>query len=408
MLRRSRARAVLLAAVATLALVSPVAAAEFRTDRDVVVGADETVDDDLYIAAGTVIIDGTVNGDVTIGAGTITVNGTVNGAVNAGGGAVDVRGEVSGAVRASAGTVRIAGSVGRDVVVFAGNTTIEPTGQVAGDVAGSGGRLIMSGTIGGDLLAAGGTIDVNGTIDGSIDVAVGQLTIASGAVVSGDVTYTSSNEADIADGTVAGEVTRQEPAATPGGTAIISSNPILSYLGLLLGMLLLGWLLLALRPRLTLGSADALRTSPLLSLGIGLGTLIGQFVVLLVLVLLAALVGILAWSLGGAFFAVAIVLLLLVVLAIILSTIPVAMAIGRLILADRSPYLAYLVGAAILALVIVASSLVEVLGGLVYLIVWILGLGAFVVYLWRTRERPYLLVEPTAAPQPPAPAAPPA
>ncbi len=407
MLRRSRARAAVLAALATIALASPVTAADIRTDRDVTVAAGETVDDDLYVAAGTVVIDGTVNGDVTIAAGTITVNGTVNGAVNAGGGTVDVRGEVTGAVRTSAGTVRIAGSVGRDVVVFAGNVTIEPTGQVAGDVVGTGGTLVVSGTIARDLLAAGGTIEVNGTIEGSVDVNVGQLTIASGAAVGGDVTYRSSNEADIADGTVSGSITRQEPPATwPGGTTVVSSNPILSYLGLLLGMLLLGWGLLALRPRLTLGSADALRTSPLLSVGVGLGAFIGQFIVITILVLLAVLVGILASALGGAFFAVALVVLLLVILAIILSTIPVALAIGRLILGDRSAYLAYLVGAAILALVLVAASLVPALGGLAFLCVWVLGLGAFVVYLWRTREQPYVLVEATAPP--PAAAAPPA
>jgi cytoskeletal protein CcmA (bactofilin family) len=408
MLRRSRLRAALLAAFATIALASPAAAADFRTDRDVTIGADETIEDDLYVAAGTVVIDGTVNGDVTIAAGTVTVNGTVNGAVNAGGGTVDIRGDVTGAVRASAGTVRIAGSIGRDVVVFAGNITIEPTGQIAGDVAGTGGTLVTGGAIGGDLLAGAGTIEVTGTIDGSINVGVGQLTIESGAVVGGDVTYTSTNEADIADGTVAGEVTREEPApGTPGATPMVSSNPILNYLGLLLGMLLLGFGLLALRPRFTLGSADSLQTSPLLSVGIGLATLIGQFIVITILVLLAVLVGILAGALGGAFFAVAIVVLMLVVLAIILSTIPVAMAIGRLILpGDQSPYLGYLVGAAILAAVMVGASFVPALGGLVFLIVWILGLGAFVVYLWRTREQPYLLVEPTAPP--PAAAAPPA
>jgi hypothetical protein len=94
------------------------------------------------------------------------------------------------------------------------------------------------------------------------------------------------------------------------------------------------------------------------------------------------------------------------VLAIILSTIPVAMAIGRMILPDRSLYLAYLVGAAILALVMVAASFVPALGGLAFFVVWVLGLGAFVVYLWRTREQPYVLVQPTAPP--PAPVAPPA
>ena len=156
----------------------------------------------------------------------------------------------------SSGTVQISGSVGRDLVVFAGTTTIESSAEIAGDVAGAGGTMTIDGTVGGDLLAGGGTIELSGSVDGAIDVTVGELTIESGAVVGGDVTYTSANEATI-DGEVGGEVTRHEPQAAPV-TSIVQNNPIVSYLGLLLGMLALGWALLAVRPRLTIGSAEVL------------------------------------------------------------------------------------------------------------------------------------------------------
>jgi len=395
MFRRSRARATLLAVIATFALIAPVAAGDFRSDTTVTVGEGESIDDDLYVGAGQVVIDGTVNGDATIGSGTVRVNGTVNGSLNVGAGTVEVSGDVTGAVRVSAGTVRIAGSVGRDLVVFAGTTTIDSSAEIAGDVAGAGGTMTIDGTVGGNLLASGGTIDLSGSVDGAIEVTVGELTIESGAVVGGDVTYTSANEATI-DGEVGGEVTQHEPQAAPM-TSIVQNNPIVSYLGLLLGMLALGWALLAVRPRLTIGSADVLRTSPLLSFGIGLASLIGQFILITILVICAGLLAVLAGALGGGFVAVAFVVLLLIILALVLSSVPVAMTIGRLVLpGDRSPYLEYLAGAAILALVVVAAGYVPALGALVFLIVWILGLGAFVVYAWRTRERPYVLAEPPA------------
>jgi cytoskeletal protein CcmA (bactofilin family) len=401
--RRSRVRAALLAAIATLALTSPVAAGDFRSDSTVTIGEGESIEDDLYVGAGTAIIDGTVNGDASVGGGTVQVNGTITGSLNVAGGTVEIFGDVNGAVRVSGGTVRIAGSVGRDVVAFAGTVTIDSPAEIAGDVAGGIGQLVLSGAVGGDLLVEGGMIQVSGSIDGSVDVGVDELTIASGAVVGGDVTYRSANEASIADGAVAGEVTREEPAAGEPQPSIVSENPIVTYLGTLLGMLLLGWGLLWVRPRLTIGSGAVLRTAPLLSLGIGFGTLIGQFVLIVILALAAVLVGILAGALGGAFVAVALVVLLLVVLAIIFASVPVAMAIGQRVLpGDRSPYLALLAGAAILSLVIVGASLLPALGALVFFCVWILGLGAFVVYGWRTRERPYVLVEPP----PPTPAGP--
>ena len=314
MFRRSRARATLLAVIATFALIAPVAAGDFRSDTTVTVGDGESIDDDLYVGAGQVVIDGTVNGDATIAGGTVRVNGTVNGSLNVGAGTVEVSGDVTGAVRVSGGTVRIAGSVGRDLVVFAGTTTIDSSAEIAGDVAGAGGTMTIDGTVGGDLLAGGGTIELSGSVDGAIEVTVGELTIESGAVVGGDVTYTSANEATI-DGEVGGEVTRHEPQAAPV-TSIVQNNPIVSYLGLLLGMLALGWALLAVRPRLTIGSADVLRTSPLLSFGIGIAALIGQFILITILVICAGLLAVLAGALGGGFVAVAFVVLLLIILAL--------------------------------------------------------------------------------------------
>ena len=155
MLHRSRIRAALLALFATFALVGPAAAGEFRSEQSVTVAEGESIDDDLYVAAGIVNIDGTVNGDATIAGGTVTVSGTVTGSLNVGGGTVDVTGDVTGAVRVSAGTVRIAGSVGRDVVAFGGNVTIESSAEVAGDVAGGVGMLAIDGAIGGDVRCRG-------------------------------------------------------------------------------------------------------------------------------------------------------------------------------------------------------------------------------------------------------------
>ena len=166
----------------------------------------------------------------------------------------------------------------------------------------------------------------------------------------------------------------------------ITNNPVVSYLGLLLGMLILGWGLLAIRPRLMIGSAVALQTAPLPSLGLGCVALVGQFIVLTILFAFAILMWIVARPLGGAVGAAAFVVLLLIILLVILSAIPVAMAIGGLVLrGDRSPYLVYLAGAAILSLAILIAGFVPALGGLVFLIVWILGLGAYTLYLWRAQ-----------------------
>ena len=409
--RRHRfAPSTLLAVLALLVLTSPVAAGDFRGDRDANIAEGETVDDDLYVGAGTVSIAGTVNGDASIGAGTVTVSGTVNGSLNAAGGTVDVLGEVTGAVRVTGGTVRILGAVGRDVVILGGTVSIEPGAEVGGDVAGAGGSLVVGGTVDGDLLAGAGTIEISGTVNGSVDVAVEQLLIGPRAVVGGDITYTSDSAAQVEDGAqVGGSVERRDPPEEAGGPAI-SDNPIVSYLGTLLGMLLLGFGLLAIRPRLVIGSAQVLRTSPFPSLGLGAAAWVSQFVLVIVLVIAAALFGALAGSIAGALFTLAMVVFLLIVLLIFLAAVPVALVIGHLVLPgdDRSAYLRYLVGAAILSLVLVAGGYVPALGVILFLCVWILGLGAFVVYAWRTRNEPMVLATPRAPATPAAAPLPPA
>jgi hypothetical protein len=295
--------------------------------------------------------------------------------------------------------------VGRDVVLFGGTATVESGAEIGGDLAGGTGTLTVVGTVAGDLLAGAGTIELVGTVNGEVNVGVGTLTLAPSAVVGGNLTYTSDQEANIADGAqIGGEVEQREPDAVGGGSAI-SDNPVVSYLGLLVGMLVLGWGLLAVRPRLVVGSADALRNAPLPALGIGFVALIGQFVLLGLLVLVGVLFAALAGALGGGFFVAAIVVLLLIILLILLSSVPVAMAIGRAVLPNASLYLAYLAGAAILCLILVAAGYVPILGGLLFLLVWILGLGAYILYAWRTRQEPYVMVPPPAAPTTAPPAA---
>jgi len=392
-----RTRAFLVAVVATFVIAAPVAAGDFRGDDTVTVGADETVDDDLYVGGGNVTIDGTVNGDATIAAGTVTVTGTVNGSLNVAGGTVEVFGDVTGAVRVTAGTVRIGGSVGRDVVLFGGTATIDTAAEVGGDLAGGTGTLTILGTIAGDVLAGSGTIELYGTVNGSVEVGVENLTLTPSAVVGGDVIYTSEREARILEGAqIGGSTERREPEAGP--QSAIPDNPVVSYLGLLLGMLVLGFGLLAIRPRLVVGSADVLRRSPLAALGMGVASVIGQFILVVLLVIIGAVASALAGSLGGAFFGAGVVVLLLWLLMLILSAVPVAMAIGRLVLPDASGYLAYLAGAAILCLVLVVTGFVPILGGLLYLLVLIMGMGAFVLYAWRTRHQPYVVAAPAAPP----------
>ncbi|MGH2357965.1 MAG: hypothetical protein ACRDGJ_08105 [Candidatus Limnocylindria bacterium] len=409
-------RALPVALLLLLSLAAPVAAGDFRGGDTVTVAEGETVSDDMYVGAGTVTIDGTVDGDLTIAAGTVAINGEVTGSLNVAGGTVTVNGGVGGAIRVAGGTVTIAAEVGRDLVVAGGQVTVSSGASIAGDVAGGSGTLTVDGNVGGDVQAAAGVLEVNGAVDGSLDVATDSLRIGPSAVIGGDVLYTSDSEAVIAESAqIGGDITRRDPpVATPG--AMMAENPILSFLGLLLGLLVFGFGLLLIRPRLLLGSSAELRTRPWVALGIGAGTWVGQLLLVIALFILAGLFGVFAGSLAGAFVAPALVVIMLIAILAIVSALPVSLLIGSLVMRGAvSPYLAFAVGAAIWAAVLTLAGLVNGgLGFLFYLVVWVLGLGAFTVYIWRTRTQPYVMTPAVAPAAPPAdppwmapPAAPP-
>jgi cytoskeletal protein CcmA (bactofilin family) len=298
-----------------------------------------------------------------------------------------------------AGNVTVAGEVGRDVVVAGGNVVIAQAATVAGDVAGGVGRLEVAGSVAGDVLTGAGELIIRGTVGGDVDAEVGQLRIDAGANIVGNVRYGSERDAQIAqDAQIGGAVERSAPRFTGDGP-LIGDNPLMAFLGGLLALLLIGWGLLALRPTAVVAPAIFVRRQVVMSVGAGLAAWLGQFVLLIVLVAAAAAVGQLAAALGGAFVAPIILVVLALIAIIALAQVWVAMAIGDVIAARTSRlsvWLSYAIGAAVWALVLtVLGFIAGVLGGVAFLLGWIVGLGALTLYVVDVRRR-------EAPPAPPA------
>jgi cytoskeletal protein CcmA (bactofilin family) len=283
------------------------------------------------------------------------------------------------------------------VVVAGGNVNITAGASVRADVAGGVGRLDIAGAIDGDVLAGAGELVIRGNVGGDIDSQVGQLRIDAQATVAGNVRYASEREAEIAPGAqIGGTVERSDPPFV-ANRPLIAENVVTVFLGSLLALLLLGWGLMLLRPAAVVLPGAQLRTRPLVSLGAGLAMWIAQFLVLMVLVILAALVGQLASSLGGAFLAPFALALLAIIAAVLLAQVWVSMAIGdwlagrsarRTTALSLSPWLAYALGATLWVLLLtVLGYIAGALGGLVFLAGWIVGLGAVTLYVIDTRRR---------------------
>lgn len=177
--------------IAMLVATTPAAhAIELRRDEDrVTVGADETVDDTLIVAADVVRVEGTVTGDLIAFGDRVIVRGSIGGTLVAAGDEVDVEGDISGNVIAAAETLEL-----REVLVGgnfygAGQTiTVGTDTHVSGNVSLAAGEAAVRGRVGRDVLTRAGELSLSGNVEGNLTAYGDLVEIDSGGRVGGDVT----------------------------------------------------------------------------------------------------------------------------------------------------------------------------------------------------------------------------
>ncbi len=328
---------------------------KLRTGETVVVPANETVDGDLYLVAGTVTMDGDVDGDLTVVGGQVTVNGSVTGDVLAAGGMISIAGTVEGDLRQAGGQTTLSGDVGEDVLAAGGQVTVASTGQIGGDLIAAGGDITVAGAVDGSIEASAGVYNRTGTVGGTERVLIGDR----------------SEE--------------RETAAEPIGNAIAH----------FVALLVLGALAIWLVPRTVNGAEAKLRQRPLLSLGGGLAAIVGYFVFLIVAILLIILTSIVfgvlsleslvGLAITSGVLAILVVSFLLAVAVGFGADIVVALAVARLTgrggMGNRWRELTlFAIGAAV---VVIVTSL-PIIGGIAKLVVVLFGLGALALAVYGT------------------------
>lgn len=337
-----------------------------RSGDNVTVASGEVIDGDLYVAGGTIIIDGTINGDLIAAGRTIMVKGTVNGNIIAAGKTVDINGEVTHAVRVIGEILNIRGIIGRDLLVAGDKVSIASTAE-----------------IGSDLLLGAGTAHIDGLIKGDINSGVEHLTIASTASIQGKLTYISENEANIQSGAqIRGTITHKLPDIKerlavgthwlPVGERLVAGIRI-GLWGKIIGFLMtlvLGIVIVLLAPRRVKAVTESIRTRPWASLGWG--------AIILIFTPIAALIAcitIIGLPLG-------LITLILYTIAICLTQLFIGLFIGQLIIGSSRGVesRAALVGALVLGLAILSIlRLIPYLGAVIWVATILFGLGAILV-----------------------------
>lgn len=355
----------------------------FRAGNTTLVRANETIDSALWAAGRTIDIAGTVDGDVYCAGQHVTVSGTVNGDLLCAAQTIVVSGEIQGDVRIAAQTVTLSGSVADSVTVAAQSFSQGGDSTIGRDTSIAATDITLSGTTGRDLAFTAQNATINGQVDRDVSATVNRLQIGPDAQITGDLAYTSANNAQIASGAVVeGEVTKSAPKKGDGKQDRTAGEAILAWLGsylyFLAAALLVALALALLFPQAIHAIAGVGLASPWESLltGIVAALVVPAISIILMLTVIGiplALVLLLAW-------------LLLQVFAGVVS----AYYLGRIVWrAQRNVILTMLIGVALLTLL----YFVPVVGFIAFILAMLLGTGMILLALGRRRPKPAYAVD---------------
>jgi hypothetical protein len=347
-------------------------AAEFRFEEEGTVRVDEgeTVDDTMFLGGNTAIMAGVIDGDLFAGAEQVEITGTVHGNVYAAGESVRVAGTVDGNVHAAGENVEVSTKVGGSGFIAGQRVTLTEAGHLARGAFMAGESVQSRGKVGRDLFFAADEMTLDGMIERNVRGYGTQVAVGSTTSIGGDmhVTVPDDDAVEIREGAnIVGDTVvniDEEHDHRPFMTAGF-------YLGLIakaLAMLLIGWLIVTIFPRLRPtepeSSGEVLR-----DMGVGFLALVAMPAAMILL--LVTIIGI----------PIAIVLGMLYALLIFLSTLVVADFAGQRLPFGADTGTGAVLRICVALLVILFITAIPFVGGGLSFLITIFGMGVLLMHL---------------------------
>lgn len=405
----------LLLGVLSLILAQPAHAAEFRRGSTAVIAESEVIDDDLFITGQSITINGTVTGNLFVAGASITINGTVEGSLFAAAQAIIVNGTVNGTIFATGYSLTLGSEAVSDGnLFFSGfNLTTEQGSRVGHSLFGRGYQLLLNGEVSENVNFGAAALVLTGVVGGDVRGSVSSSEINSpifwmptfGQVSPVPPGLRIDDSAQVA-GAMSVDIIADVNEAATAPFYSLANERTRRVIGELVALLLVGFLLLWLRPDWLRRTGTVVQERWLSSLHVGLLASGAAFflipLLLGLIVLLAVFVGrsglgqlaipVLSLGVTGLSFAAA----AFVFLMGMVSKIIVAYLVGRLLAQRLLPrdlpgmkFAALLIGVVIYVFL---RALPFGIGFLTGLIVSLLGMGAFFLEL-RRASQPWLVAE---------------
>ncbi|WP_286945225.1 hypothetical protein [Acetobacterium sp. UBA5834] len=317
--------------------------------------ANSVFDTTTFFAGNAITLDGEYNGDVFAAANTVTVNGKINGNLYTGANQVIINGEVT-----------------RDLFAGCSDLTISKSATINRDAYLAAANVNIDGIVGRNLRAGAGNVSINGTINGFVETDVDQLTINNGATIVGPINNRSANEAVVAPGANAPEVSwekvsKEQAVEADKGPSVGS---ILLSIITKLAFILVIWLLITFMTKEFNANTSVIAKKHILaSLGIGAG-----FFFITPLLLIVSFIIYAPFGVAMTFGIIALTILAMPVAAVVLSKL-----LTRFFDDKMKPLLSSFVSILIIAAAAIILGYIPFINFVVYLFLYVVGVG-FICY----------------------------
>jgi cytoskeletal protein CcmA (bactofilin family) len=371
-LRRGTALALMFASIGLALIAAPSSPAqdsdhEMKGSREI--GKDEVLKKDLFFAGSQLRIDGTVDGDVYVFAQDLDVTGHVTGDVIGAVRSVRVTGQVDGNLRCASNNITISGTVDKNATTMVEDVHLETAGKVGHNFLSMGQIVSLDGTVGRNVTAMFNEGHVSGTIGENLWAKGDSLTIASSARIDGQAKFEGNKAPEVASGAKLAspmEFTKVErQSRAEHGVGYYIWRIVWAGARILLGLVLIS--LMPIFARETIESAERYGAALGLGVLVFFGVLIASFIACVTVV--GLLVGV------STFF--------LWLVAVFSSYVVVGGVVGRWILGKADDFWPAIGRMALGVLIVVIAASLPHIGGWIRFGIWIWGMGAIALALYR-------------------------
>ncbi len=144
----------------SLLIINTCLALVVKSEGNLLISANEIINDDLYLLGNCINIEGTVNGDVFVLSKKLVVTGKINGDLNCAGATLYLNQETSHTVRALAKDIYFKGHASQDFITAGEAVTFYDSAHIEKNLAAACNKLILAGTISGNAKIKTGFLQI--------------------------------------------------------------------------------------------------------------------------------------------------------------------------------------------------------------------------------------------------------